>query len=174
MERKLLLLGMLRDHEMHGYQINEMVDMHLGTSVPLTKPTAYRLLNQMTDEGWILFREEHEGKRPTRRVYSITEQGEAEFQNALRECLGRYEPPEYRSNICLAYLDQIPEVEAAQLLGQRRKMIEEFLEGLSGSDKHHGSFQLVLDNQIYHLKSELEWLDHVMDGMKKPERNHKI
>jgi len=75
MERKLLLLGMLRDHEMHGYQINEMVDIHLGSSVQLTRPTAYRLLNQMADDGLILFKEEQEGKRPPRRVYSITPQG---------------------------------------------------------------------------------------------------
>ena len=28
MNRKLLLLGMLRKTEMHGYQINEIVDIH--------------------------------------------------------------------------------------------------------------------------------------------------
>jgi hypothetical protein len=60
-------------------------------------------------------------------------------------------------------------VEAAQLLSQRRKMIEESLESLSGGEEHHGSFQLVLDNQICHLKAEMEWLDQVLDGMKKTE-----
>jgi DNA-binding PadR family transcriptional regulator len=49
MERKLLLLGMLRFNRLYGYQINEMIDVHLGTSIKLTKPTAYRFLNQMTD-----------------------------------------------------------------------------------------------------------------------------
>ena len=165
MERKLLLLGMLRDHEMHGYQINEMVDIHLGSSVQLTKPTAYRLLNQMADDGLILFKEEQEGKRPPRRVYSITPQGEEEFQNTLRQCLANYQSPEHHSTVCLAYINQIPEGEAAELLGQRRNMIEESLAGLISGDMHHGSFQLVIDNQVIHLKAELEWLDNVLDMM---------
>jgi DNA-binding PadR family transcriptional regulator len=135
--------------------------------VQLTKPTAYRLLNQMAKDGWILFREEQEGKRPPRRVYSITPQGEEEFQNTLRLCLANYQPPEHHSTVCLAYLDRIPEGEAAQLLGQRRKMIEESLAGLSSGDMHHGSYQLVIDNQIYHLKAELEWLDEMLDRMYK-------
>jgi len=165
MERKLILLGMVRNHEMHGYQINEMLDAHLGSSVHITRPTAYRLLNQMTEDGWIHSREEQEGNRPTRRVYKITELGEAEFQNTLRKCLARFEPPEYRSSFCLAYLDQIPESEAVQLLGKRREVLDEFLEALIGSEKHHGSFQLVIDHQIYHLNAELEWLDKVLDGV---------
>lgn len=173
MERKLLLLGMLRVHEMHGYQINEMVDIHLGSSMQLTKPTAYRLLNQMAEDGWILFREEQEGKRPPRRVYSITPQGEVEFLNTLRKCLANYQPPEHHSTVCLAYLDQIPEGEAAQLLGQRRNMIEESLDALSSGDVHHGSFQLVIDNQFCHLKAELEWLDKVLDSLNKVDEKNK-
>jgi len=144
-----------------------MIDIHLGSSVQLTKPTAYRLLNQMTEDGWILFREEQEGKRPPRRVYSITPQGEKEFQNTLRQCLANYQPPEHHSTVCLAYLDQVPEVEAAELLGQRRNMIEESLDATSTVDLHHGSYQMVIDNQIYHLKAELEWLDNVLDRMHK-------
>jgi DNA-binding PadR family transcriptional regulator len=165
MERKLLLLGMLRNSEMHGYQINEMIEMHLGTSVQLTKPTAYRLLIQMAEDGWILFREEQEGNRPQRRVYSITQEGEIEFQKILRKCLANYEVPEFSSNVCLAYLDLVPVDEALQLLSRRRKMIEESFEALSGGDMHHGSFQLVIENQVHHLKAELEWLDKVLDSM---------
>jgi DNA-binding PadR family transcriptional regulator len=174
MDRKLLLLGMLRTNEMHGYQINEMVDMHLGSSVHITKPTAYRLLNQMTEDGWILFRDEQEGNRPQRRVYSITAQGELEFQKILRQCLAHYEAPEYRSAVCLAFTDLIPGEEVGQLLSQRRKAIEKALRKLSASEMHYGSFQLVVDNQIYHLKAELEWLDKVLDSLNKTEEKIQI
>jgi DNA-binding PadR family transcriptional regulator len=166
MDRKLLLLGMLRNTEMHGYQINEIVDIHLGSSMHITRPTAYRLLNQMAEDGWILFRDEQQGNRPQRRVYRITAQGEVEFQKILRQCLANYEPPEYRSAVCLAFMDLIPGEEAVQLLSQRRKVIEETLDKLSASDMHHGSFQLVVDHQICHLKAELEWFNQVLDSMK--------
>ena len=61
MERKILLLGLLRQHEMHGYQLNELIDAHIGTSLQFTKPTAYRLLQKMTEYGWITFQDIQEG-----------------------------------------------------------------------------------------------------------------
>jgi hypothetical protein len=44
----------------------------MSTSVHLAKPTAYRLLNQMEEDGWVMFYEEQESNRPTRRVFFIT------------------------------------------------------------------------------------------------------
>ena len=92
MERELLLLGLLRSQEMHGYQLHEAIDSHLGMGVQLTKPTAYRLLSNMAEDGWVTYREEQEGNRPPRRVYAITAQGEVAFQRLLRENLANYQP----------------------------------------------------------------------------------
>ena len=58
MERELLLLGLLRQNEMYGYQINEMIDSQFGGSINLTKPTAYRTLHNMAKENLITFHEE--------------------------------------------------------------------------------------------------------------------
>ena len=48
-ERKLLLLGLLRKNDMHGYLLNA----HLGGAVPISlkKPTAYNLLDRMEQGG---------------------------------------------------------------------------------------------------------------------------
>jgi hypothetical protein len=43
---------------MHGYQINELIEVHLGTSIELKKPTVYKLLGNMLENGWISYREE--------------------------------------------------------------------------------------------------------------------
>ena len=162
MERKLLLLGLLRWHEMYGYQLNEFIDSHLGMSVHLTKPTAYRLLTQMNDEGWISFREEREGNRPPRRVYSITTEGETTFLDLLRESLTQYEPAEYRSNISMAFLDMLPAKEVIHLLQSRREAIEKLPQPAEAYDGHHGSLGLVVEHAARHLTTELEWLDEVI------------
>ena len=52
----------------------------MSTSVHLTKPTAYRLLNQMVEDGGVMFYEELESNHPTRRVFSITPEGERAWQ----------------------------------------------------------------------------------------------
>lgn len=162
MEKKLLLLGLLRMQEMHGYQLNELIDSHLGTSVHLKKPTAYRLLNKMTDDGWITFREEREGNRPPRRVYAITSQGEAAFQQLLRESLADYKPADFVGSIGLLFLNAVPVEETASLLQSRRAIVEDLLQQIQTHEGHHEGFQLVLEHQKRHLATELEWLDEVI------------
>ena len=172
MEREVLLLGLLRSHEMHGYQVNELIDRHLGASIQLTKPTAYRLLGKMERDGWITCREQREGNRPPRRVYAITAKGEAAFQRLLRESLGNYRPAELRSDVSLAFLDQLPMEEALPLLGNRRAEIEDRLQAVRASDRHHGSFQLVIDHQAHHLAAELAWLEQVIARLESGREGH--
>ena len=165
MERKLLLLGMLRMQEMHGYQINELIDAHLGTSVQIKKPTVYKLLGAMLDEGWITYREEQAGNYPARRVYAITPQGETAFQQLLRESLAGYKPVSYLSNIGVVYLDALPAGEAAALLNERRLLVETLLETIQRDEHHQGGFQLLLSHHIRHLQTELAWLNDVIEQL---------
>ena len=162
MERELLLLGLLRSQEMHGYQLHEAIDSHLGMGVQLTKPTAYRLLKNMAEDGWMTFREEQEGNRPPRRVYAITAQGEVAFQQLLRENLANYQPVEFTCHIGLAFLDELSAEEALPLLYRRRAGIEELLESARAYCEHPGSLQLMLEHQVHQLAAELDWLDTVI------------
>ena len=154
---------MLRNHSMYGYQINELIDAHLGTSVHLTKPTAYRFLNQMAEKAWITFAEEKEGNRPTRRVYSILPAGETAFQKMLRESLADFSPTASHGTIGIAFLDALPFKEALSLLQKRRNRIEEILKILTVDEEHAGGFGYVIMHQIQHLKAELVWLDEVVE-----------
>lgn len=163
MERKLLLLGLLRGSEMYGYQLNEIIDTHLSTSIHLTRPTAYRLLNQMAEDGWVEFHEEQEGNRPTRRVFSLTLQGERVYQERLRLCLEDYTPPEYQSAVCLAFLDDVDVTEAVSLLKIRKQKISEMLNSLREDDSHHGSMKFIIDHHKRHLQTEIEWVQDVID-----------
>ncbi len=162
MERKLLLLGMLRLHKMYGYQLNEFIDSHLGASIHLKKPTVYHLLNKMAADGWVTYKEERQGNRPPRRVYAITPPGETAFQQMLRQSLADYKPAEFRSDISLAFLDSISAEEALPLLQKRRSIIEELLQTIRGHAEHPGSLQLMIEHQLRHLEVELEWADEVI------------
>jgi DNA-binding PadR family transcriptional regulator len=165
MERKLLLLGLLRKQEMHGYQINELIDAHLGTSIQLKKPTVYKLLGIMVDDGWIKYHEEQEGNYPIRRVYKITPKGEEAFQQLLRQNLVDYRPVSFLGSIGIVYLDTLSEEEAAALLHQRRAEVESFKQKIADDEQHQGGFQLMLSYHLSHLKAELEWLDEVISHL---------
>ncbi len=162
MERELLLLGLLRRHDMHGYQLHEFIEKYMQTCVDLKKPTAYYLLEKMAQAGYITQSEEREGNRPLRRVYTVTVAGEAYFQQLLAQNLADYIPARFGGAVGLAFLEALGEGNAAALLSQRRAILCQHLTLAQAAPPHGGSLQLVLEHQIVHLQSELAWLDEVI------------
>lgn len=167
MERELLLLGLLRSHKMHGYQLHEFINDTLASCTDMKKPTAYHLLNRMAEDGWIITTDDdsEDTNRPPRRVYQITSEGETVFQRLLRENLALHHPATFADNIGLAFLDSLEPSEALNLLHQRRAALTHDLEQFNAVPHHHGSMQLVIDHQVHHLKSELVWLDEVIQRL---------
>ena len=163
MERELLLLGLLRQSEMHGYKIIEFIESNLAMCSDLRKPTAYFLLDKMAQNGWISWTEEREGNRPPRRIYQITDKGELEFQKLLRASLAHYEPVKFSDDIALAFADGLPHTELLELLQQRRNALQRIVESTRLTPAHPGLVQLVIDHQRIHLESELVWMDELLE-----------
>ena len=162
MDRELLLLGVLRQHGMHGYQVHEFIDRYLASCTDLKKPTAYFLLDKLAKAGWITHEQMQEGHRPPRRVYQLTPQGEAEYQRLLRENLAGYIPAYFVSDIGVAFLDELPVDEALGRLRQRRRLIVAELEIAQAAPPHPGSLQWLVEHRVRHLRAELEWLDEIL------------
>lgn len=165
MERELLLLGLLQRQEMHGYQLHEFIDSNMQTCVDLKKSTAYYLLEKMAKDGLITSSEGREGNRPTRQVYSLTPAGEAQFLNLLRQNLSSYLPTLFPGDTGITFLDDLPRAEAITLLQTRRTAMAQELERVKQAPAHTGSLQLMIEHQIVHLQSELDWLDHVINRL---------
>ena len=124
MEKELLLLGILLSHDVHGYELSEMLKHNLGTPIAMKKSNAYRLLNAMEKDGLITHAEEQAGNRPLRRVYSITEAGEKEFKRLLRANIAAYAEPEFPSMVGIDFISLLPNDEAIQLLQKRLGIVE--------------------------------------------------
>ncbi|MGB5058652.1 MAG: PadR family transcriptional regulator [Candidatus Promineifilaceae bacterium] len=165
MERELLLLGLLQQQEMHGYQLHEFIDSYMQTCVDLKKSTAYYLLEKMAKDGFITPSEEREGNRPTRQVYSLTPAGETRFLDLLRENLATFLPALFPGDTGITFLDKLPQSEAIALLQTRREALAAELDRAEKAPVHTGSLQLMIEHQIVHLRSELDWLDHVINHL---------
>lgn len=163
MERELLLLGLLRQEEMHGYKLVEFIERDLAICTDLKKPTAYFLLDRMEKAGWVSKTEEQQGNRPARQIYKITRAGEVRFQQLLRESLGAYQPTKFVSDIALAFADDLPTDTVITLIKQRRAVIVAALEEADKIPAHKGFVQLVVDHHRIHLGSELKWLDELIN-----------
>jgi DNA-binding PadR family transcriptional regulator len=165
MDEKLLLLGLLRGQAMHGYQLFEFIERALTVCTNLKKPTAYHLLNKMAQDGWIEERQEQEGNRPPRKVYQLTPQGEAAFQELLRRNLAAYTMPRFAADIGLAFMDALPPAETIALLHRRRAVLQSAWDELQRAPQHSGSMQWLLDHQRHFLASELQWMDTLIQEL---------
>jgi len=165
MERQLLLLGLLRQQEMHGYQLYEFIEQDLSACTDIKKPTAYYLLNKMASDGWITEEQVREGNRPPRRVYSLTPAGEAEYQRILRANLADYRPALFPGDIGLAFIDDLPVEEALSLLNERREKLQKALHQVEAAPPHQGRLQWPIQHQVRHLETELEWLDEILQEL---------
>jgi DNA-binding PadR family transcriptional regulator len=165
-ERKLLLLGLLRQTEMHGYLLNE----HLDGFAPMTlkKPTAYNLLERMERDGWVVGRDEPTGERP-RKVYSVTQKGEEAFLELLRDQVPEYAPNESPAMVSIGFLDALGRAEALELLGRRREAAQSFRRALgSPSDDTHGhagTGRLPIDYARRLADLDIEFLGEIIEQL---------
>ncbi|MEO8392831.1 MAG: helix-turn-helix transcriptional regulator [Chloroflexota bacterium] len=164
MDRELLLLGLLRGQEMHGYQLNEILS-RVNRYIGLKKATVYFLLDKMADSGWITRTDEQDGNRPPRRVYHLTPEGEMIFQQLLRENLAQHHPMQFSGDIGLAFADALPPHELKRLLTDRRAAVEAELAVLRTTDHPAGSLRWIIEHQIRHLATELDWLHELIHSL---------
>lgn len=161
MERELLLLGLLRGQEMHGYQLNEIIS-RVNKYIGIKKATVYFLLDKMSENGWITQTDEQEGNRPPRHVYQLTAEGEAVFQQLLRENLAQHHPTHFTGDIGLAFADALPPEDLKALLHTRREAVESELVTLRATVHPAGSLRWIIEHQVRHLVAELDWLDELI------------
>ena len=166
MEKKLLLLGYLMSHSMHGYQLSQMLQHSAGGAITLTKSNAYKLLGDMEDDGWVTHRQEREGNRPMRRVYTLTEEGERAFYRLLRENLSACPTPEFPAAVGFDFLHALPAEEIVALLQARRQAVEARLEQLDALSEEILQSHLTLGYLHHYYGSELEWLRGLVERLK--------
>ena len=166
MEKKLLLLGLLLSHDMHGYQLNEMLQHNLGMPITLKKSNAYKLLNDMETDGWVTHQEEQEGNRPMRRVYTVTEEGEVAFYRLLRENLATCPSPQFPSVVGLDFVYALPAEEVITLLEQRHQAIEAKFQQLDGASVEIRESHLAVEYLHHYYATELQWLADVINRLR--------
>ncbi len=130
--KKLLLLGLLRGQELHGYGLVEYLNSHATGGAGIGKSNAYRLLRMMEKEGLITSRAERDGRRPERHVYEITAAGEAYFQDQLVNSLAEDATAEQPGVAVLNYLPEVDPATAARQLKKRRDQVALRHAGLGG------------------------------------------
>ena len=158
--RSLLLLGMLKAHSRHGYQINEIIEHNLGYLIDIKKSTAYTILDRLSEAGLVSMTTQQEGNRPPRKVYSITPTGERQFQQLLRENLEMFDFQYFEEDVGMMFIDQLSADEAQHALKEKLRRVDEQIAIYQAvPHREMGSgVNIAISHHLHLLNAEKEWL----------------
>jgi|WetSurMetagenome_2_1015567.scaffolds.fasta_scaffold545439_1 DNA-binding PadR family transcriptional regulator len=171
-EYELLLLGLLRKHAMHGYQLMETIQKAMTTCVSIKKPTVYFFLKRMEKAGWVTSQAEKTGNHPPKNVYQITLAGETVYQQMLRENLTSTFLVQHPGDIGLIFSDDLPDQDVISAVKLRLDNLKTEIERVRSAPAHSGRIQWMLDHQITTLQNELDWHQSLLARLnRKPDQN---
>lgn len=166
----LILLSFLRQRPMHGYEIQQLIQMsRMDVWANVLSGSIYYSLNKMENEGLIVASAEERTGARVRKIYSITEEGERLFQQMIRETL-TIAPHSAKSDFSLGlnWIENIPVPEAVSLLEQNLKQVEESLAHWHVGREIKGQYGLTpivmatFDNAIALLEQDAAFLRKII------------
>ena len=172
MDKELWVLGLLRDHSLHGYELHRIVRSHGALYRELKKANLYHLLDRLAGVGYLTVETEPgtRGARGERLVYTVTAKGRARFYELLRQAVRTYEPASSGVAAAIPFLVDLPPAETMALLAQRRAEAaayqQQVLEALGESPAANRLTQIAADHILAMIAAELGWIDRSLDQLK--------
>ena len=119
----------------------------------------------MESDGWVTYQEEQEGNRPSRRVYTVTDEGQAAFYRLLRENLSACPTPEFPAAVGFDFVHTLPAKEAVALLKERHQAVTARFQELDAVPADLLQSHLTLEYLHHFYGAELEWLAGIIDRL---------
>ncbi len=170
---RLVILGLLRENPLYGYELKQIIEEHMGDWTSIAFGSIYFALDKLAEEGFVeKVSVEKEGRRPSRSVYRITEAGRQEFLHLLRESWQQVERQYFSLDICLFFIDALQPEEILSYLRARQKILRDTLEHIESHRAEQVSqpevppvAQAIFDHSITHTRAELVWVTDLLDKM---------
>ncbi len=159
MSHRYLILGLLAERPMTGYDIKKHVKAALGTVTNASYGTLYPALHKLQQEGAVEVEEVPQKGRPAKKVYRITESGQSELQGWLRQPATTDQIR--REFLLKVYLAKgMEKQDLLLLLANRRCETEALLKSLreEKQDLHDPQQGWVVDYALSVCKAEMDWI----------------
>jgi DNA-binding PadR family transcriptional regulator len=120
----LLVLGLLLDRPMHGYEINQHLQAEdVMTWFDISTAAIYYSLNKLRRQG-LISETRTRGGGAEKSVYHVTEQGREQFFAGMEATLGSEEPVRFKYDLGIFLLNKIPQSRALALLQKRLSFLK--------------------------------------------------
>ena len=132
----LIVLGMLKKEELSAYDIQKLVEYrNISKWVKVSTPSIYKKVLQLEQKGLVSSRTEKEGNMPEKAVYSLTENGETEFEKLMHELSKKPIHMFLDFNAVIVNLESMPKEAQKECLDEIEMNIEILLNYLEENQK---------------------------------------
>ncbi len=135
MKLELILLGLLKDKSMHGYEIKKVIKDEIRPLTNVTLTSIYYTLEKLAQKGFLYCEKEREGNRPERHVYHITPKGEKYFKRLVIRSLVILERPFFNLDVGLYFLEKLPPPSPERMERLLNKRIANLKEAIAWAEK---------------------------------------
>lgn len=173
MSTRLVILGLLQERALYGYEIKQIIEEHMGDWTSIAFGSIYFALAKLTEEGFIeKVATEQEGNRPSRSVYQINKAGRVEFQRLLREIWHDTTQRTFDFDIGLFFSRALPQEEIRDGLNRRIVELEAALQHLATHQTEQEAGIPPIAHAIFghtrvHLQAELRWTRDLLEGFER-------
>jgi DNA-binding PadR family transcriptional regulator len=131
MSTRLVILGLLREQDLHGYELKQRIEERMGDWTEIAFGSIYFALGKLAEEGFVeKVATEQQGNRPSRDIYRITPEGREEFLRLLRENWTERSPQRFDVDIGLYFAPALGKSEIIRSLQARLAWLERILDHL--------------------------------------------
>jgi DNA-binding PadR family transcriptional regulator len=169
----LLLLGLLLDRPMHGYELYQQIQAEgIDDWFNVSAAGVYYSLGKMRDQGQVSESRIGGGRSSRKSVYRITEQGRSEFFDAMEGQLSSQEKCFLEYDLAIFLLNKIPRERAIAPMEEHQTYLVEQARQIQSSiaaqqDNGRSPNKLaILDHRFRFLEMELNWLADVIQGIR--------
>jgi DNA-binding PadR family transcriptional regulator len=163
---RMVILGLLRDRPLYGYEIKQIIEEHMNDWTSIAFGSIYFALDKLAEEKFVeKISIEKDGNRPSRSVYQITYTGREEFLRLLRENWQTVERQYFSIDICLFFLESLELSEVKKYLYNRQNVLQYTDNYIQ---KHHEEqldnpdvpplADAIFNHAMLHNQAELEWV----------------
>lgn len=170
---RLVILGLLRERPLYGYEIKQIIEEHMSDWTSIAFGSIYFALEKLADEKFVAKVEvEQAGKRPSRSVYEITHTGREEFIRLLREGWQTIERQYFSMDVYIFFLESLPLEEVKSYLRLQQAGLQAALDYI----RTHRDAQLslpevprlaaaIFDHTLAHTQAELDWISNLLSKL---------
>lgn len=163
---ELAILGLLKEHPMHGYQLSKELSDTLGSIRRVSYGSLYPTLRRLEQAGEVEVQTPSELAARRKNVYRITPAGEIAFDEMLSEA-GQDAADDSKFGVRLAFFRYLKPETRIRLLERRRSLLEERLavtqSKLAKTREQIDSYALSMMNHGQDAtRNDIAWLDELI------------